>query len=180
MRVGLNVVRVGSEAFTEADEIHIRAALTITSGTLTTVGITVDPVEHYAITVAEAAGRDVLDDHAEAEALTAEWAVPNDAIDVFVVRLLAGPAAGLSPIGGPCDKGTPGMDGIVIELVPGLSGAVMAHEVGHFLGLEHVADRANLMYPTVPNGGLLTAAQGAVARDHCAVRPPPGTSDAGQ
>lgn len=72
------------------------------------------------------------------------------------------------------------MDGVVVELVPGLSGAVMAHEVGHFLGLEHVADQNNLMYPTVPNGGALTAAQGVVVRGHCSVRPAPGHDHGGQ
>lgn len=34
-----------------------------------------------------------------------------------------------------------------------------AHELGHFLGLEHVKDEKNVMYPTVLPGGRLTDIQ---------------------
>lgn len=41
---------------------------------------------------------------------------------------------------------------------------VIAHELGHLLGLQHVPDRGNLMFPTVSNGFDLTEAQCRRAR----------------
>jgi hypothetical protein len=129
------------------------------------------------IGLAEANGRDVIDDNGEAEALTDEWTVPNRSVDVFVVKLYVGAVAGLSPVGGPCDKDAKGMDGSVVELVGTTTGQVLAHEVGHYLGLSHVnGDSTNLMFPSVPNGGLLTASQGNIMLRHCFVSPPYGSS----
>ena len=41
---------------------------------------------------------------------------------------------------------------------------VIAHELGHLLGLRHASDRGNLMFPTVSNGFDLTEAQCRRAR----------------
>ena len=41
---------------------------------------------------------------------------------------------------------------------------VIAHELGHLLGLQHVSDRRNLMFPTVSNGFDLTEVQCRRAR----------------
>ena len=76
---------------------------------------------------------DVIDNDGEAEALTDEWTVPNNAVDVFAVKLYVGSTAGLSPVPGPCDKDAKGMDGTVVELIGGTTGLVLAHEVGHYL-----------------------------------------------
>ena len=64
------------------------------------------------------------------------------------------------------------MDGAVVEVIAGLTGVILAHEVGHYLGLGHVTtDSTNLMFPSVPNGGRLTSAQGTTMRSHCFVEP---------
>jgi hypothetical protein len=56
----------------------------------------------------------------------------------------------------------------VVELVGSTTGQALAHEVGHYLGLSHVtSDATNLMFPTIPNGGLLTTTQGNTMRSHC-------------
>lgn len=170
--ISLNIIRVGSEQFTAADETTISNAINFLRNTYATIGLSLRRVEHYFIPNARANGRDVIDNDGEAETLTDEWTVPNNAIDVFFVKLYVSSTAGLSPVGGPCDKNAKGMDGTVVELIGSLTGLVLAHEVGHYLGLSHVTgDSTNLMFPTGPNGGTLTAAQGNIMRSHCFVEP---------
>jgi hypothetical protein len=173
--VHMNLIRVGSDQFTNADEQEIDAAVQFTRDTYATVGLGIGRVQRFFITTADANGRDNIDNDAEAEALTDEWTVPNDAMDIFFVLTYTGTTIGLSRVDGSCDKDAKGMDGSVVAIEGGfaVTGFVLAHEAGHYLGLSHaaVANTANLMNPTVPNGGNLTAAQGTNMRDHCFVRP---------
>lgn len=165
--ISINIIRVGSDQFTPADLTTINNAITVVRNTYATVGLTLRRVEHYIIPTADARGRDVIDNDDEAVALTDEWTVRNNAIDIFVVRSYVGSVAGLSPVPGPCNKDAKGMDGVVMELLGNLSGLIMAHEMGHYMGLPHVNDSTNLMFPSVPNGGRLTAGQGNTVKSHC-------------
>jgi hypothetical protein len=175
--VNLNIIRVGSESFTSADQTTIDNAVSTMRTIYATVGFTIPVIENWDIGLAQANGRDVIDNDDEAETLTDEWTVPNRSLDVFVVKLYVGTVAGLSAVNGPCDKDGKGMDGSVVELVGGITGQILAHEVGHYLGLSHVnGDSSNLMFPTAPNGGVLTASQGDVMSRHCFVSPPYGSS----
>jgi len=170
--IGLNIIRVGSENFTAANETEISNAINTFRNIYATVGVTLTRVENWIIPLARAGGRDVIDNDGEAESLTKEWTVPNHSVDVFVVKLYVGSVAGLSPVNGPCDKNAKGMNGSVVELITGLTGNILAHEVGHYLGLPHVTGNSNnLMFPSVPNGGQLTASQGATVRAHCFIEP---------
>lgn len=64
------------------------------------------------------------------------------------------------------------MDGSVVAIEGSVNttGYVLAHEVCHYLGLDHSSSSSNLMFGTVPNGGNLTTGQGSDMRDHCFVR----------
>ena len=183
--VHINVIRVGSEQFTTNDEREIDLAIQYTRDTYAQAGMGVARVVHFAISTADANGRDVINNNGEASALTDEWTVPNDALDVFCVRRYVGEDAGLSPADGPCDKDAKGMDGSVIEMDAGggISDVALAHEVGHYLGLVHFGskddpldspNRQRLMHPNGPidpNTAVITGIEGANMRDHCFCKP---------
>lgn len=94
----------------------------------------------------------------EADDLRDDWSAPVAWLDVWVVESFSGPACsasvgGFSPVDGPTDKGGD-ESGVVIQLAGvnlsttfgrGLMGIIVAHEVGHFLGLAHVDDASNFM-----------------------------------
>lgn len=166
--ISINLIRVGSDKFTQADLATISSAVQTMRNIYATIGVSIRRVEHYVITTAQAKGRDVIDNNDEAQQLTKEWTVKNNAIDIFLVRTYVGSVAGLSPVPGPCDKDAKGMNGAVVELLGSTTGLVLAHEAGHYLGLGHTtASSTNLMYPSVPNGGLLTSGQGSTVKNHC-------------
>jgi hypothetical protein len=168
--LSINVIRVGSDRFTAANDSTIVTAVDTTRTIYATVNLTLLRVQWYNITTAQARGREIIDSDGEAEALTDEWTVSNNAIDVFFVRSYLGWVAGLSPTLGPCDKNAKGMDGVVVELIGSNTGQALAHELCHYLGLwHHDWDPSNLMYTTVPNGGLLTGGQGWIMGAHCFV-----------
>jgi hypothetical protein len=68
------------------------------------------------VPLAQANNHETINSDGEAEDLTGDWTVPNQAIDLFVVRSYVGSTAGLSPVGGPRDKDAKGMNGSVVEL----------------------------------------------------------------
>jgi hypothetical protein len=86
--VHINLIRVGIEAFTPDDEAALDVAVQQTRDIYAQVSLGVGRVLRFSITTADANGRDHIDRDAEAEALTNEWTVPNDAIDVFLVKKL--------------------------------------------------------------------------------------------
>ena len=169
--VNINVILVGSDQFSQAERDEVGAAIQQTRDIFSRVGLFVDAVEWFGIPIADANGHENIDSDGEAESLTDEWTVPNHALDVFFAKTYAGSTIGLSRLDGPCDKNAKGMDGsvVAIEGSNNITGLVVAHEVCHYLGPNHVNDNTNLMNPSVPNGGNLTAAQGNDMKDHCFV-----------
>jgi hypothetical protein len=123
-----------------------------------------------------------LADRAEAGSLTDDWSGPPGGIDVFFVQSIGENADGWSNVEGPCDKNSSDdLTGVVLEVSGSrrITGILMAHEVGHYLGLEHGTALTNVMGADVnPPDGIgeidntstgLTSDQGTTMRRHCSV-----------
>lgn len=190
--IDMNLIIVGHDAFIQADQEEIDRAVDFARETYATVDVGIGLTDRYYIHTNEANGRHIINDDSEAKDLTQEWTVGNSALDVFFVLQYDGTTSGLSPKDGTCSKDRVStMTGCVVELIDtsgmvdfSRTGFVLAHEVGHYLGLNpysfehplgdpsHSPDANNLMFATVPNGGVLTERQGEVMREHCSVRSP--------
>ena len=161
--VHLNLIRVGIETFTDADEQEIDSAVAFTRDTLATVDFGVANVGRRSISSDQAGGFVNIGSDDEAEELTREFAIDNARIDVFFVRTYAGLSSGSGPFFGPKDKDVKGeMTGIVLALEGSttVTGFVLAQLVCRYLGLGQRQDTNNLMSSQIPNGGQLTARQG--------------------
>jgi len=133
------------------------------------------------IPVADAGGYANISDRGEAEDLTDDWSSSGGGIDVFLVQTI-GDAGGWSNVDGPCSKESKfDLSGAVLELSFGrrFMGVLLAHEVGHYLGLDHANSITNLMGVDSNDDGIgeidnnstnLTSSQGTKMRSHCSVR----------
>ena len=150
----VNVILVAPEDYPEGDfpagssSTHqICYSLQVTREIYANVGLGIGRVEWYFISREQAGGYVVIDSSSEASDLTEDWTVDNDALDLFVVRIING-ADGWSEVDGDCDKDAKGMTGSVVELYPGnddYAANGFAHEMGHYLGLDHISDSGNFI-----------------------------------
>jgi hypothetical protein len=171
-RVDVNVILVGHDVFTAADRAETDAALRIAHDIFAKVRLDLREAGRYGITAAEAGANLTIDNGSEASDLTSDWTVPNNALDLFVVRVMNG-ADGWSAVNGSCDKDAKGMTGSVVSLngSSANSGNTFAHEIGHYLGLSHIPDNGNF----IGNGGSSNSFtgiydwQGTVMKRHCFV-----------
>lgn len=123
-----------------------------------------------------------------ATALTQAYSGPNDGIDLFMVQNISD-AGGWSNSNGLCNKNDSGRTGAVVRVNFSVGdddyfGVLVAHEVGHYLTLEHTNSATNLMgVDNVPPGGDgiaeitpnsrdLVASQIADMQESCWVRDP--------
>ena len=172
--VHLNLIRVGVETFTDADEQEIDSAVAFMRDVYATVDFGVANVGRRSISADEAGGFVNIGSDDEAVELTREFAIDNARIDVFFVRTYAGASSGSGPFFGPKDKDVKReMTGIVLALEGSttVTGFVLAQLVCRYLGLGPRQDASNLMSSQVPNGGELTARQGEHDLWQCRLSP---------
>lgn len=140
--VGYNLIRVGDFTGAERSE-YDRAARDIASGIYVSRDMTVYGTELYRIEGttqmdADKARFRFIDSQAEINELRNRYTVSNWYLDVFMVEGRWDGAFGSSPVNGPVDKqgNSSGLvvrrDGDTVNL-----GQTLAHEGGHYLGLEH-------------------------------------------
>jgi hypothetical protein len=172
--VDVNIILVGSDGFTTANRTQVNDSIAIMRSIYEKVGLGVRVAGRFAIPLTQANGHESIENGGEASDLTSEWTVANDAVDVFVVKVMTD-ADGRSPLNGPCDKNAKGMTGSVVSLNGSTanSGNTFAHEVGHYLGLDHVPDSGNFIGG---NGGSdsftgIFGWQGDIMKKHCFVHP---------
>lgn len=167
----VNVIRVAPEDFPGWSTHQICYSIQFTRDVFAKVGIGIGRVNWYDVPEADAGSHAVIDSSSEADDLTDDWTVPNDALDLFVVRRING-ADGWSAVGGSCDKDSKGMTGSVVELYESdddYAGNGFAHEMGHYLGLDHVPDNGNFIGGDGSSDSWsgIFSWQGDTMRNHC-------------
>ncbi|MGW6422988.1 hypothetical protein ACWF82_09960 [Nocardia sp. NPDC055053] len=187
--IDLFVILVGHEndfsgSVTEDNVTEMQYALQVARDVYAQVDLGIRRIEWLRIPAAEATNAHLNPaDGAEAADLTNDYSGPEGGIDVFLVQSI-GNAAGFSELGGPCDKNASDvMSGTVLEVSNGRrsTGLILAHEVGHYLGLPTGKVITNLMGVDPDGDGIdtinlnstdLTDSQGVTMRSHCSVDPP--------
>ncbi len=168
--IHLNLIRTASFDISKQKEIDF--GLQTMRNIYATVNVGVGRIQRFFIPP----GHEVIDGDSEAQDLWNEFSIPNASIDVFLVRIISGDSSGKSPVEGSCDKDSKDDSGCVIAVEDNADGMgvtlgqAIAHEVGHYLGLEHEDKlKDNLMFTSVLNGGKLYGGQGGVMVLHCSV-----------
>lgn len=172
-KVDLNAICVGVELFDSDDGDELQEAIDHVREVFAQVDIGVGQVHYYGIPLAEANGHEDIDDHGEMHALVEEFGAPGTAVDIFFVRSYAGDTVGRSPIGGTCDPGDAPNSGLVvaIDMSAYITGHTLAHELAHYLGVEHSSDQDNLMWKFVDTSGSeLSRTQRTTMQQHCILR----------
>lgn len=169
--IHLNLIRTANFDISQQKEIDF--GLQVMRNIYATVNVGVGRIQRFFIPP----GHEIIDGNSEFHDLINEFSAPNASIDVFLVRIISGDSFGKSPSRrGSCDKDSKDDSGCAIAVEDthdglGLTlGQVIAHEVGHFLGLKHEDELLdNLMFPKLPNGGKLYGGQGGVMVIHCSI-----------
>ncbi|MEU5421686.1 zinc-dependent metalloprotease family protein [Streptomyces sp. NPDC001407] len=181
----VNVIIVGKDKFTPEKLAQVDGAVGVMKTIFATFGPEVGTVRKYSISSSAAGRLVVIRSHADAKELANLWSVKNDAVDIFVVGLITDRFVGTCAVPGSCSKSRvkfgnyPRTPVVTIQEPLAESGNTFAHEVGHFLGLQHCEDDQSfcagspnnfLMRNSAANTGI-TSAQADKMKSHCAVKP---------
>lgn len=185
----LVIILVGHEddftsgAVSRDDVTKTQYAIQVTRDIYAQANLGVRRIRWTRIPLADAGGYVNISGRGEAQDLTDDWSGPGGGIDVFVVQSIDG-AGGWSNVKGPCDKTSKfDLSGAVIEISGSrrFTGVLMAHEVAHYLGLEHANSLTNVMGADTDGDGIgeidrnstgVTSGQGTTMRGHCSVAGP--------
>lgn len=106
----------------------------------------------------------------EYHSLLEAWSATSPGVNVFGVNAVPHNAAGFSVIKGSCNHIGPSSGLVVVKHATGL-GQIIAHELGHYLGIAHRMVSLNLMNVNYDYGGeQLDEDQIASIKLHCQVR----------
>lgn len=179
--VGKNSNFGGSSVVTRTQARNIQLAIQRTRELYGQAPLGIRKLYWSRISVANAGGYINISDNSEAEDLTDDWNGNNDGIDTFFVQSI-GDAAGWSNSKGPCNKNSIcGLTGAVIEMRTDLDffGILVAHEVGHYLGLKGGVGTGNMMGSDNNNDGVdeigtnstaINSSQASTMRSGCYVK----------
>ncbi len=168
-KFGVNFTAVAGEDFTSQEWADLDTAETVMRSIYERRDLTFDQEDRF-IPVADVGGYEIIDSFGEFHDLLGDWSGPdaNHNIDAFIVQAInVGGADGIDgSVPGPTSHG--GGDSGVIASKTGFVdidgsrrlhsdylGMLMGHEIGHYLGLEHVSDAGNLL---LPNSGTTDTA----------------------
>ncbi len=133
---------IAPKAATASTDVRLQAILASISNILSQQGLTLGEVDYYDVT------NPAYDRVTEAEfapmlRLTAAAAAERLNL-FFVIEAFGGGVVGVSPtVGGPKVNGSPASGVMSVYdqgLSTGLIGVISAHEIGHYLGLQHTAE----------------------------------------
>jgi hypothetical protein len=161
---GVNIIKVG--AFGAQEHVDLYNAVDRMRQIYERRDMTLRAVNRFIISDAQAGSYTILNSEGEIRDMWEDWSCPNDSIDVYVAQDFQWSTfnglAGHIP--GPSSKGGR-EDGVAVEKT-GFTDAsgtmrlnvttlaqLIGHEVGHYLGLEHLEDTNNLMRSNTGNRG---------------------------
>jgi hypothetical protein len=169
--IDINLFAVGS--FSARDNQRMRDGLGVARHIFSQVGLNIRTARFSEIPSSDAGPLEIIDSVAEANQLIHTFGIDDHAVDLFVVRSING-ADGHAPKNGPCgDPNFFGLLGCVGELFGSAenTGNSFAHELGHYLGLDHIVDTDNFIGGDGASNGntQIHEWQGAMMKGHCKV-----------